>query len=160
MKLIIRKNPMILFIFILLIFFGCTDEKLSSGTYRLSQVGFSQDDCNVKEYFNEGHEIDVTVKDNIVKVYMAKDLTPPTGAILGESFMAVASKDGDVIPDTDCRDMWVKKLTGKLVQKNVFTGTYEFTDKALSGNDCADEEKIGFHPPICTSTVTFTATKK
>lgn len=143
-----------------LVGFGCTDEKLSSGTYRLSQVSFSQDDCNVKEYFNEGHEIDVAVKDNIITVYMAKDLTPPTGAILGDGFMAVASKDGDVIPDTDCRDMWVKKLTGKLVQKNVFAGTYEFADKVLSGNDCADKEKIGFHPPICTSTVTFTAKKK
>ena len=156
----IFRSGSIAVVLIVMIGFGCTDEKLSSGTYRLSQVGFSQDDCNVKEYFNEGHEIDVTVKDNIVKVYMAKDLTPPTGAILGESFMAVASKDGDVIPDTDCRDMWVKKVTGKLVQKSVFTGAYEFTDKTLSGNDCTDEEKIGFHPPICTSTVTFTATKK
>ena len=145
---------------IVLVGFGCTDEKLSSGTYKLSQVSFSQDDCNVKEVLKEGNEIDVTVQDNIVKVYMAKDLTPPTGAILGDGFMAVASKDGDVIPGTDCRDMWVKKLTGKLVQKNVFAGTYEFTEKALSGSDCTDEEKIGFHPPRCTSTVTFMATKK
>ena len=141
---------------------GCSDKPLSSGTYVLSQVSFSQDDCNsnVKEYFNEGHEIDVIVKDSMLKIYMAKDLTPPTGAILGDKFMAVASRDGDVIPDTDCRDMWIKKVTGKMVQKNVFAGTYEFTDKALSGDDCADEEAIGFHPPICTSTVTFTATKK
>ncbi len=139
---------------------GCSDKPLSSGNYVLSQVSFSQDDCNVKEYFNEGHEIDVIVKDSMLKIYMAKDLTPPTGAILGDKFMAVASRDGDVIPDTDCRDMWIKKVTGKMVQKNVFAGTYEFTDKALSGDDCADEEAIGFHPPICTSTVTFTATKK
>ena len=145
---------------IVVIGLGCTDEKLSSGTYRLSQVGFSQDDCNVKENFNEGHEIDVTVKDSMVAIYMAKDLTPPTGAILGDTFMAVASRSSDVIPDTDCRDMWIKKVTGKLVKKNVFTGTYEYTDKALSGADCADAEKIGFHPPLCTSTVTFTATKK
>ena len=140
--------------------FGCTDEKLSSGAYRLSQISFSQDDCNVKEYFNEGHEIDVIVKDSTVTIHMAQDLTPPTGAILGDTFMAVALKDGDVIPDTDCRDMWIKKVTGKVVRKNVFAGTYEFTDKALSGNDCADEEAIGFHPPICTSTVTFTAARK
>ena len=139
---------------------GCTDEKLSGGAYRLAQVSFSQDECNIKENLPEGHEIELTVKDSTVTVYMAKDLTPPKGAILGDSFMAVASKDGDLIPGTDCRDMWLKKLTGKLVQKNVFAGTYEFTEKALSGSDCADEEKIGFHPPICASTVTFTATKK
>ena len=144
-----------------LIVCGCSDEKLPSGTYRLSQVNYSpQDECNVKKIILEGHEIDVTVKDNIVKVYMAKDLTPPTGAILGDAFMAVASKSNDPIPGADCRDMWVKKLTGKLVRKNVFTGTYEFSQKTISGNDCADEEKIGFHPPMCTSTVTFTATKK
>lgn len=145
---------------LLLAFYGCSDKPLSSGNYVLSQIGFSQDDCNVKEYFNEGHEIDVIVKDSTVTIHMAQDLTPPTGAILGDTFMAVALKDGDVIPDTDCRDMWIKKVTGKVVRKNVFAGTYEFTDKALSGNDCADEEAIGFHPPICTSTVTFTATKK
>ena len=145
---------------VVLIGFGCTDEKLTSGTYRLSQISFSQDDCNVKENFNEGHEIDVTVKDSTVTIYMAKDLTPPTGAILGDTFMAVASRNSDVIPDTDCRDMWMKKVTGNLVKKNVFTGTYEYIDKAVSGADCADEEKIGFHPPMCTSTVTFTATKK
>ena len=139
---------------------GCSDEKLSSGTYRLSQISFSQDDCNVRETLVEGHEIDVTVKDSTVTIYMAKDLTPPTGAILGDSFMAVSSRQNDLIPDTDCRDMWIKKVTGKLVRKNVFAGTYEFTDKTLSGNDCADEEAVGFHPPVCTSTVTFTATKK
>ena len=154
------KSGSIAVALIALVGFGCTDEKLSSGTYRLSQVSFSQDDCNVKEYLKEGHEIDVTVKDRTVTVYMAKDLTPPTGAILGDGFMAVASKDGDLIPGTDCRDMWLKKLMGKLVQKNVFAGTYEFTEKALSGNDCTDEGAIGFHPPICTSTVTFTASKQ
>lgn len=139
---------------------GCTDEKLSGGAYRLSQVSFSQDDCNIKDDLPEGHEIDVTVMDGTVKIYMSKDLTPPTGAILGDAFMAVSTKDGDVIPGTDCRDMWVKKVTGKLVQKGVFAGTYEYIDKTLSGNDCSDEEMIGFHPPMCTSTVTFTATKK
>ena len=154
------KSGPIAFALISLIGLGCSDGKLSSGAYRLSQVSFSQDECDVKEFLKEGHEIDVTVQDNIVKVYMAKDLTPPTGAILGERFMAVASKDGDVIPDTDCRDMWVKKVTGKVVRKGVFTGAYEFIDKTVSGADCTDEEKIGFHPPMCTSTVTFTATKK
>ena len=140
--------------------FGCSDKPLSSGTYVLSQVSFSQDECNIGDNITDGDEIDVTVNESKVNVYMAKDLTPPTGAILGDSFMAVASKDSDVIPETDCRDMWIKKVTGKLVRKSVFTGVYEFTDKTLSGNDCADEEKIGFHPPLCTSTVTFTATKK
>ena len=154
------KSGPIVFALISLIGLGCSEEKLPGGTYRLSQVGFSQDECGIQEILPEGHEIDVTVMDSTVKIYMAKDLTPPTGAILGESFMAVASKDGDMIPDTDCRDMWVKKVTGKVVRKGVFTGTYEFIDKTVSGADCADEEKIGFPPPMCTSTVTFTATKK
>ena len=139
---------------------GCTDEKLSVGTYGLSQVSFSQDECNIKENLPEGHEIEVTVADGRIRIYMAKDLTPPEGTIIGGKFTAFSSKDEDVIPETDCRDMWIKKLTGTLVSKGVFTGVYEFSEKTLSGRDCADEEKIGFHPPRCTSTVTFTATKK
>jgi hypothetical protein len=65
-----------------------------------------------------------------------------------------------MIPDTDCRDKWIKKMTGTLVGKDVFTGTYEFSDKTASGKDCNDENKIGFMPPSCTSTMTFTAMKK
>ena len=139
---------------------GCTDEKLSSGAYKLSQVSFSQDDCNIRSDIPEGHEIEVTVADGKVRIYMAKDLTPPEGTIVSNSFTVFSTKIEDTIPGTNCRDMWIKKVTGKLVQKGVFTGTYEYSDKTLSGNDCADEEKIGFHPPMCTSTVTFTATKK
>lgn len=139
--------------------FGCSDKPLSSGNYVLSQVSFSQDECGMKEYLGEGHEIKVTVDDNTVTIDVADDQTPLAGSIFGSKFTAVSLKYDDTVPDTDCRDMWVKRLTGNLVRKNVFTGTYEFSDKTLSGADCADEEKIGFHPPVCTSNVTFTATK-
>lgn len=140
--------------------YGCSDGKLSGGTYKLSQVSFSQDDCNLKGDIPEGHEIEVTVAEGTVKVYMAKDLSPPAGTIMGASFTAFSTKLEDTIPETNCRDMWIKKVTGKLVNKNTFTGVYEYTDKTVSGDDCADEEKIGFHGPVCTSTMTFTATKK
>ena len=150
-------------IFAALIFlgaFGCSDKTLTSGAFVLSQVCFTRDECSIRGNITDGHEIDVTVTDNTVTVYMAKDLTPPRGTILGDTFTAWSSKDRDVIPRTDCRDMWIKKVTGKLVRKNAFTGVYEFTDRTISGNDCAHENRIGFHPPMCTSSVTFRATKK
>lgn len=145
---------------IALVVCGCTDKPLSSGTYVLSQVGFSQDECNMKDSFSEKHEITLTVEDNMVTVDMAGDVTPLKGTLIGGKFTAFSSKADDVIPDTDCRDMWIKNLTGTLLKKNVFTAVYEFNDKTVSGADCSDEEKIGFYPPRCTSTITFTATKK
>ena len=140
---------------------GCADKPLSGGKYVLSQVGISQDDCNIlKDDLKDGHEIEVTVNDSTITINIADDVTPPAGTILGGKFTAFASKDSDLIPDTDCRDMWIKKLTGTILKKNVFTAVYEFSDKTISGADCADEEKIGYHPPRCTSAITFTATKK
>lgn len=138
---------------------ACTDEKLSSGTYRLSQVSFSEDECNIKENIAEGHEIELAVNDNAVMIYISKDLTPPNGTIIGKTFMAFASTENDLIPGTNCRDMWIKKITGTIIKKGVFTGVYEFNDRTIAGADCAEEENIGFHPPRCTSTMTFTATK-
>ena len=114
----------------------------------------------MKDYLHEGHEIKVTVKDNAVTIDVAEDVTPPKGTIVGDTFTASASKDSDMIPDTDCRDKWIKKMTGTLVGKDVFTSTYELSDTTVSGTDCNDESKIGFHPPSCTSTMTFTATKE
>ena len=149
------------FVLIALASWGCSDKPLSGGTYVLSQVGITQDDCNIlKDELKEGHEIEVTVNDSTITINVADDVTPPTGTILGGKFTAFASKDADLIPNTDCHDMWIKKLTGTILKKNVFTAIYEFNDKTISGSDCADEEKIGFHPPRCTSTITFTATKK
>ena len=139
---------------------GCTEKPLSGGTYVLSRVGFSQDECNMKETFSDKHEITLTVNDNTVTIDMAGDVTPLTGMLISGKFTAFSSKADDVIPDTDCRDMWIKNLTGTLLKKNVFTAVYEFNDKTVSGADCSDEEKIGFYPPRCTSTITFTATKK
>jgi len=139
---------------------GCSEKPLSSGTYVLSQVGFSQDECNMKDSFSEKHEITLTVEDNTVTVDMAGDDTLLKGMLIGGKFTAFSSKTEDVIPDTDCRDMWIKNLTGTLLKKNVFTAVYEFSDKTISGDDCSDEEKIGFHPPRCTTTMTFTATKQ
>ena len=140
---------------------GCSDGKLAAGTYVLSGVNVVRDDCNVmKGKVADGGEIDVTVAGGDVAVYMARDLTPPRGAFFGGAFTAWSAKDADMIPGTNCRDMWVKKLTGTVVRKGKFTGVYEFSDRAVSGSDCADEAKIGFRPPMCTSVVTFTATKK
>ena len=140
---------------------GCSEKPLSGGTYVLSQVGITQDDCNIlKDDLKEGHEIEVAVNDGTITINVADDVTPPTGTILGGKFTAFASKDADLIPNTDCHDMWIKKLTGTILKKNVFTAVYEFSDKTISGADCADEEKIGFHPPRCTTAMTFTATKK
>jgi len=150
----------ILFTLALSLVASCSDQSLSSGTYRLSQVNFSRDECNISDKIPEGHEIDVRVVDSKIMIYMLKDLTPPAGTMIGGTFTAFSTREADIIPKTDCRDMWIKKVTGKVVQKNVLAGTYEFIDKPLSGNDCADEEKIGFHGPICTSSVTFRATKR
>ena len=158
MRSVIYGSAMVSLLF--LAFCGCSDKPLSSGSYVLSQVSFSQDECNMKEYLKDGHEIKVTMNEDSVTIHVADDQTPLMGTIFGGKFMAVSMNYDDTIPDTDCRDMWVKRLAGNLVRKNVFTGTYEFSDKTLSGSDCADEEKIGFHPPVCTSSVTFTATKK
>lgn len=158
--MIFRSLSLVFVTLIALAAFGCTDKPLSSGTYVLSQVGFSQDECNMKDSFSEKHEITLTVDDNTVTVDMAGDVTPLKGMLIGGKFTVFSSKTDDVIPDTDCRDMWIKKLTGTLLKKNVFTAVYEFSDKTISGTDCSDEEKIGFHPPRCTSTITFTATKK
>jgi major membrane immunogen (membrane-anchored lipoprotein) len=147
-------------VLIVLVCCGCSDKTLSSGTYRLSHISIIQDECNMKDYLIVGHEIKVTVKDNAVTIDWAEDATPLTGTIVGDTFTASASKDADMIPDTDCRDKWLKKITGTLVTKDSFTGTYEFNDKTISGKDCNDESQIGFMPPSCTSTMTFTATKK
>jgi major membrane immunogen (membrane-anchored lipoprotein) len=147
-------------VLIVLVCCGCSDKTLSSGTYRLSHISIIQDECNMKDYLIVDHEIKVTVKDNAVTIDVAEDVTPPTGTIVGGDFTASASKDPDMIPNTDCRDKWIKKMTGTLVGKDLFTGTYEFSDKTVSGTDCNDENKIGFVPPSCTSTMTFTAMKK
>ena len=147
-------------VLIVLVGCGCSDKTLSSGTYRLSHISIIQDECNIKDSFPEGHEIKVTVKDNAVTIDVAEDVTPPTGTIVGGAFTAWSSKDPDMIPDTNCQDKWIKKMTGTLVRKGVFTGVYEFIDKTVSGTDCTDESTIGFYPPSCTSTMTFTAMKK
>ncbi len=159
--MIFRSFSWALMVLVALAAWGCTDKPLSSGTYVLSQVGIAQDDCNIlKDDLKDGHEIEVTVDDSTITINVADDVTPPVGTIIGGKFTAFASKDSDLIPNTDCRDMWIKRVSGSLVKKGVFTGVYEFSDKTISGADCADEEKIGFHPPRCTTTMTFTATKK
>lgn len=139
---------------------GCSDKPFSSGTYALSQINFTKDECSIKEYFPAGHQIKLTTSGSAVTVSMADDKTPPAGTLKGDSFMAWVSKSGDVIPGTNCQDKWFKKVTGTAGNKNTFSGVFEFTDETISGSDCNDANKIGFMPPKCTSTMTFTATKK
>ena len=150
----------IIVVLIVLVCCGCSDKTFSSGAYKLSHISIIQDECNMKDYLIVGHEIKLTVKGNAVTIDWAEDVTPLTGTIVENTFTASASKDSDMIPDTDCRDKWSKKITGTLVRKGVFTGAYEFSDKTVSGEDCNDENIIGFQPPSCTSTMTFTAMKK
>ncbi len=140
--------------------YGCSDKKLSSGTYTMSQITFTEDECYLQEGIPEGTEIHVTIKDTAITVSFGEEKTPPTGMITDNSFTALASKDSDTIPDTDCEDKWSKKMTGTFTQKNVFRGTYEFIDETVKGDDCQDEDQIGFWPPKCTSYMTFTATRK
>ena len=147
-------------VLIVLVGFGCSSKTLSSGTYKLSHISIIQDECKMKDYLLVGHEIKVTVTDKAVTIDWAEDATPLTGTIVGKDFTASASKDSDMIPDTNCQDKWIKKITGTLTEKGVFTGVYEFKDTTVSGKDCNDENQIGFTPPSCTSTMTFTATKK
>lgn len=139
---------------------GCSDKGFTTGDYTLSQINFTKDECNLKEYFPDGHQIKLTVAGNTITVSVADDITPPKGTITGESFTAWVTKTDDTIPDTNCQDKWIKKMTGTVTKKNTFSGTYEFSDETLSGSDCSDAEKIGYTPPRCTSTMTFTATKK
>jgi len=139
---------------------GCSDKSLTSGAYTLSQINFTKDECNLKEYFPEGHQIKLTVAGNTITVSVADDITPPAGTMTGDSFTVWVTKTDDTIPDTNCQDKWFKKMTGTVTKKNTFSGTYEFTDETLSGSDCSDEGKIGYKPPKCTTTMTFTATKK
>ena len=147
-------------VLIVLVGCGCSDKTLSSGTYELSHISIIQDECNMKDYLIVGHEVKVTVKNKAVTIDWAEDVTPLTGTIDGKDFIASASKNSDMIPDTNCQDKWIKKISGTLTEKGVFTGVYEFNDKTVSGTDCNDENQIGFTPPSCTSTMTFTATKK
>lgn len=145
----------------LIVLIGCGGDKtLSSGTYVLSQINFTQDECSIKEYLPAGHEIKVTVSGNAIAISVADDITPPKGTISGVSFTAWSLGSSDTIPDTDCQDKWSKKMTGTVIKKDVFNGVYEFSDETVSGTDCGDESKIGFTPPVCKSTMTFTATKK
>jgi major membrane immunogen (membrane-anchored lipoprotein) len=141
------RLSLITVVLIILIGCGCSDKTLSSGTYKLSHISIIQDECNMKDYLIVGHEVKVTVKNKAV-------------TIDGKDFIASASKNSDMIPDTNCQDKWIKKISGTLTEKGVFTGVYEFNDKTVSGTDCNDENQIGFTPPNCTSTMTFTATKK
>ena len=144
---------------IILICCGCSDKTiLSGGTYKLSHISIVQDECHMKDYFVEGHEIKVTLKDKFITIDWDEDATPLTGTIAGKDFIVSSSKDEDVIPDTDCQDKWRKKITGTLVGKDGLTGTYEFSDTTVRGKDCNDENKIGFTPPSCKTTMTFTAT--
>jgi hypothetical protein len=139
---------------------GCSDKKLSSGTYTMSKITFTEDECNLQEDFAEGAEILLTIKDKAIMISFSEEKTPPTGTITDNSFTALASKKSDTIPDTNCEDNWSKKMTGTFTQKNVFRGTYEFIDETVQGTDCLDVDKIGFPPPRCTSFMTFTATRK
>jgi hypothetical protein len=140
--------------------YGCSDTKLSSGTYTISQVSFTEDECYLQEDMADGAELHVTIKDKTITVSFSEEQTPPTGTITDNSFIALAAKDSDTIPDTNCEDKWSKKMTGTFTQKNVFRGTYEFIDETVQGSDCRDAEQIGFYPPKCTSFMTFTATRK
>ena len=147
---------------VLIVLIGCGggDKTLSSGAYVLSQINFTQDECKIKDYLPAGHEIKVTVSGSAVVISVADDISPPTGTISGDSFSAWSLMNSDTIPDTDCQDKWSKKMTGTMIKKGVFNGVYKFSDDTVSGADCGDESKIGFKPPGCKSTVTFTATKK
>jgi hypothetical protein len=139
---------------------GCAEKKFSSGTYTMSQITFAKDECNLKEAFSEGSEIQVMITDKAIAISFGQEATLPRGTIIGNSFTALAAKDSDTIPGTNCEDKWSKKMTGTLTRENVFTGAYEFSDETVKGTDCSDEGKIGFKPPKCTTTITFTATKK
>ena len=140
--------------------YGCSDKKLSSGTYTMSQINFTEDECYLQEALSEGTEIHVTIKDKAITISFGDEQTPHTGTISDNSFTALAAKESDTIPDTNCEDKWSKKMTGTLTRENVFTGAYEFSEETVKGTDCSDESKIGFKPPRCTTTMTFTATKK
>ena len=145
---------------VMIAFVGCSDKGLTSGAYTLSQINFTKDECKLKEYFSEGHQIKLTVAGNTVTVWVADDTTPPTGIITGDSFTVWVTKTDDTIPDTNCQDKWVKKMTGTVIKKNTSSGVYDFSSETISGSDCSDKGKIGYKPPKCTSTMTFTATKK
>jgi hypothetical protein len=145
---------------IMLAGYGCSDKKLSSGTYTLSKITFTEDECYLEEVIPEGTEIRVTIKDKTITISFSEEQTPHTGTISDNSFTALAAKESDIIPDTNCEDKWSKKMTGTFTQKNVFSGTYEFIDETVKGSDCRDAEQIGFYPPKCTTFMTFTATRK
>jgi hypothetical protein len=146
---------------VLIALIGCDGDKtLSSGAYVLSQINFTQDECNIKDYLPVGHEIKVTVSGKTVAISLADDITPPKGTISDDSFTAWSLKNSDTIPGTDCQDKWSKKMTGTVIKKGVFNAVYEFSDEMVSGTDCGDESKVGFKAPACKSIVTFTATKK
>lgn len=130
---------------------------LSSGPYNISEVTFSQDECQL---FSLPSPMAIDIDGDTITFTDLGEANVPTGVFNSDQFTARADYVYDNSQDEngfDCRERIVKEVNGTIDGVDTFTGELVWESSVNSGNQCTSAF-LGYSVP-CTSRATFRATR-
>jgi hypothetical protein len=169
------KTPILVLAFALTLSACGASSSLTSGSYTLTNISFSQKDtCHLVEIYPENIIGDIEVSGDSIKIFTkttdpVKNETNPfvaaTGTIADGKISATVTSDGDnnhnpaSDPSFNCIEHIIKTVSGTVTSDTVFDATLQW-DISTNGASGCTEANLLYTPPTCTSIMTFTATKK